>query len=469
MRIAALCLVVLSVTHIDFTQARCENLWGVVVHCKQGSYQIPRIASSGSRIAAMTVLPSTEKARNGTLVCRLGEKWDAKTSNNSAQKDESYRECLLFVNLENGTYRELVTPIAPDFACQSRSGKYFAVVSSVGWRFPFACRESPSTSQQVANQSPLLGRETPNTANKKNTRSGTLFCQLFHSDTLIPLWEMRYPSSDSPGVANFERASIIKGDACFSPHLQNVEPSVYNYPTMSFCPDENCFVVLTEEFGVFVLNIDSGKQFTLLTPSDNAYPKTFLHTGGSHICVLLSDGTERSVDLSNGVVTNPQVSAFEQLPTTLHTGKSYPLFQSDAYKESIVKLSGNDLILKQCGVNVEKKISLENLGGELGITKLDISRDGRWAGISIRSARSGVEHTRFSDSGFVDRYERIDLRNARVVERVVNFDVNEANLFGDGVPTVNVADKGFVRSMGVCLDCDGGGVVYAIPIRESEE
>jgi len=251
---------------------------------------------------------------------------------------------------------------------------------------------------------------------------------------------------------------------------------------MAFSPDEKFFVTVSEESGLIILNMSSGQQFADFPYGFDRYPRTFVFGTNSTISVLWSDETACQVRLQDGIVLAKDDLPPDKYPTTRagSSNRAYALFCPSPAAYSTATISGNDLLIngitKPNGgglgrqdelVSAAVRIKLSVGDSLLGISRLEVSRSRKWAGISISKSRASIEELRFRDNGFTERFERIDLTTGKVVERVANLDSDQ--LPTDNVPTVNVASAGYVSSFAACLDLTGESIIYATPYRSESQ
>ncbi|MFN6312076.1 MAG: hypothetical protein ACK5TX_05885 [Planctomyces sp.] len=459
-------------------------LWGIKVHIGSHVIEIPSVATSARQIGAATVLRRTEAAKDGTFVCRVGGRWTSKRSGPGTSPHRNDAECVLFVNLQTGEYERFTgQQPAPDFVVQSPSGKYFALGSSVGWRLTPQLRDSllrPSSGLGV-NSAGLRTAE----ANARLSESlvGSVLFSIWKSDELMPIWNLRYP--DESNSVESIRCSRPWNDGGAVPipwWAIDSEPVVHNDPKMAFSPDEQYFVAITPELGVVVVNLLRGTQLSDLSIDGHRIPISFVFDTSSTIFVLWSDATFSQMRLADGAILAAGSLPDERYPISAGKGteRKHAMFSSCSVTNTLATLAGTDLVLDtdtpgaieslnlhfiKDGPTIQPiRLGLSTARSSLGISRLEVSRDRRWAGIALERSRGGLDQYRFEDTGYTERYELINLATGKVVERITNLECE--SMPADEVPThsVYLGPVGYPSSLAACLSVTGEQIVYATPL-----
>ncbi len=370
----------------------------------------------------------------------------------------------MFVNLDTGTYRRYTgMQPAPDFVTVSPSGKYFAFASSAGWRLTEHTRRQLSGTRKSRQ---FTGSDLNSAEVDTRLASafvGTTLYSIWEVDSLRPVWEMRYPDRGTDSDVELFGAPWENSLKLPAPWWAiDDEPELNNYPAMAFSHDDRYFVTSSERYGVVILDLVNGRQSHVRQAFS---PKLFVIRDSEHIEVFLSNGNSSRIRLIDGAVETSSATIFESFPTEENSGEVWPLFQTDSTARWIGSLSKNGLTLSRLdgSLGTVGPISLVSGSLPMGVTRFELSKSARWAGLGIRSVHESLSSHRYHDTGFIDRFERIDLQNGRVVERIINMERESARLFDDGVPTMNVGANGYVSSFGACLSLDGNEILYAIP------
>lgn len=460
-------------------------LWGIKVQVGSQVIEIPSVATSARQIGAATVLRPTEAAKDGTFVCRVGGRWASKRSGPGTSPHRNDAECVLFVNLRTGEYERFIgQQPAPDFVVQSPSGKYFALGSSVGWRLTPELRDSllQPSSEVSSNGAGLRTAETR--ARLSELLVGTVLFSIWESDELRPIWNMRYPD-ESKNEARI-RCSRPWNDSGALPipwWAIDLEPVVHNDPKMAFSPDEQFFVAITPDLGVVVVNMLRGTQLADPSKENDRIPISFVFDTSATIFVLWSDATFCRLRLEDGVILAGGFLHDDRYPISVREGteRNHAMFTSCPVTSTIATVSGTNLFLEkdtpgaieclnrrfiQDGPTIQPiQLGLATGEAPLGISRLELSRNRRWAGIAIENSKVELEQLRFEDNGCTERYERIDLATGKVVERITNLEGE--GIPADGIPThsVYLGPVGYPSSLAACLSATGEQIVYATPFR----
>ena len=448
--------------------------WGVRIHNGGRVIEIPAVSASGNRIGAATVLPATDSAPAGTFVCRVGGKWAGKRVGPGTDPNRLDAECILFVNLESGAFKRFAgLQPAPDFIVQSPDGKWFALGSSVGWGFHPRARAALLGQGSEAKLGGSDLRSSEAQARMSEMLVGTVLFSIWESETLRPVWQMRYPDIDHKNhVPGFVRPWEENAAIPIPWWAIDAEPFVYNYPVMAFSPDEQFFVALSEESGLVVLNMVNGQQFTVFPLDGDQRPKTFVFSSESTIAVFRSDGTISELRLHDGTIVKEREFKPDRYPITSINGEGmHPLFCPDSSGRWIATISGSNLQVVRNDESMPPIGPVPVVVGELpvGVNRFELSGSKRWAGFSMVTARETIEDYRYHDIGFTDRFERMDLLEGRIVERILNVTAEDAMRFEDGVPTINLGSEGYLSSFAACLSSSGENIIYAVPYRSTAQ
>jgi hypothetical protein len=204
---------------------------------------------------------------------------------------------------------------------------------------------------------------------------------------------------------------------------------------------------------------------------------TYVFSDNETIEIFRSDGTSLCVHVANGQVLGSSVLDIASKSirgVEIFEKQTYPLFCTDStrlwagsLKDDLLRIGRPEL---SDAAILETRITVGAMA--TGVSRMEVSRDKRWVGINITTARESVEHLRNVDYGGTSRFERIDLLTGRIVERVfISTGIDDPlvkKFANDGVPTVDVASLRKVRTLGACLNAQGDGIVYAIPILNDD-
>ncbi len=454
--------------------------WGVYITDGGNVLHIPSVASSGTDVRCLTVFPPTERAKRGTLICRVGSEWLSKRIEPAGHPDDHFSDCILFINLDNGSYRRFsgMQP-SPDFVVQSPDGKYFAFGNSVGWSLTEQSRKDLFTDRQDT----LFRGSNLRSADVKSRLAaasvGTILYSVWETSSQRPIWEMHFPAnSKDAAVAKFvrpwENNEIIK----IPWWAINEDPHLYSYPVMGFSQDGSFFVASNSNYGVHILNLEDGSQSFVSPAAERSRPMTYVFTDNETIRIFRSDSSSLSVRVANGQVLGSSVldiASTSILGVEIFEKQTYPLFCTDSKRFWAASLKDDLLRIGRPELSdaaiLETRITVGAMA--TGVSRMEVSRDKRWAGINITTARESVERLRNVDYGGTSRFERIDMSTGRIVERVfistgIIDPLVEEKFANDGVPAVDVASIRKVRTLGACLNAQGDGIVYAVPILDDD-
>lgn len=454
--------------------------WGVCITDGGNVLHIPSVASSGTDLGCMTVLPPTADAKRGTLICRVGSRWQSKRVEPAGHPDDHFSDSILFINLDNGSYwRCSNMHPSPNFVVQSPDGKYFAFGNSVGWSLTEQSRRDlfGEGDDTLFRGSRLLSSDV-----KRRLAAscvGTILYSVWETSSQRPIWEMRFPadSKDVP-IAKFVRPWENNGDLEVPWWAINEDPHLYCDPVMGFSPDSSFFVALSSYYGVQILNLGEGTQSSVSPVTEQHRPMTYVFRDKETIEIFRSDSSSLRVRIADGQVlgtTMSDISSPSILGTEVFGKDAYPLFCTDSTRVWTASLKGDRLRIGRPQLSdsaiLETRITLGAM--TTGVSRMEVSRNKRWAGINITTMRETAEQLRNKDNGKTCRFERIDLHSGRIVERVVSSTMIDAaqmreKFANDSVPTVFVAPVSKVLTMGACLNAQGDGIVYAIPILNDD-
>lgn len=442
---------------------------GVQIHYAGKTIKIPAIAASDASLRCMAVLPPTSAATEGTLVCRVGGQWFPKRLKPGSNPEIDDGDGILFVNLATGAFRRYagIQP-APDFIVVSPTQKHFAFASSIGWRLDRRIRHRL---MGTALEGQLQGSELQWSRVRQKLADafvGTTFYSIWEVESLSPVWELRYPDNDEkPATMQFVRSWDSALQLPVPWWAIDSEPELYNYPVMAFSEDGHYFVASSERYGMSVLNLIEKTQWHV---KKKEAIKSFVFCKDANcVDVFLSNGASCKTRLSNGQDEIRPVVPPMPFPQMEFSGEAWPLFKPDTTASWIATLSDRGLVLQpqQDGRNTVGPVQICRGESPIGVTHVELSKSGRWAGCAFYTSRHpSIDHLRYRDSGFVDRFERIDMKLGRVVDRVINMDSSQAGSIDDNVPTINVAGDKYVSSMTACLSANGEHIIYAVPFTE---
>ena len=447
--------------------------WGAKITNGNKLIDIPAVATAGDHIACLAVLPPTENAPSGTLICRLGGQWNSKRNGPASNPQRNDADCVLFINLDTGTfYRHAGLQPAPNYAVVSDNGRYFALASSTGWA-PTA--ESFSMTVRLHTDFPKnrsSGLTVDELSSKlKDSLTGTTLYTIWETASLRPIWEMRY--ADNTSTNEFFKPSEDAWRVRLPWWAFDEEPRLYRYPLMAFSPEGRYFVASNHYDGMVILDTLTGYQRIAVQATETTYPIAFTFTEKSKAEVMISDGKIRIIRLAdehmNGETEGRTV--FSTLPVACQTHNDtvtlYPLFCSNCSHQLVATLDKSDLRILTL-YPAERTLgpfSLHKVPSEspIGVSRLEIAHSGRWAGIQIVQSRETIENLRFQNNCITRRFERIDMKNFIVVQRVTN--LAELKVGADTVQQTFV-DKGRVFS--ACLSWNGEDIIWAIPVQTPE-
>jgi len=446
--------------------------WGAQIHVGEKIIEIPAVAVSSRAINCLATLPPNPSAKAGTLICRIGGNWQSKRVGPAVPPLVDDPDCVLLIDLESGKFTRIAgLQPAPNFGARSPDGCHFALASGVGWSPHENTADkliNPSNPNEKLSISPATTGEAARKL--KSMLAGTVLYTIWDSELLEPIWEMRYPSRISQASPpQFFRPRDRSGLLDLPWWAIDTSPVVYNDPQIAFSPTGEYFVGLDDTGGLTILNLKSGVQRCVFQNGQSTRAITFYFTTDTTIAVLVSDGTTRLVRLCNSdslgteeIAANPL-----QLPVISSGTTLYPLFSADRSRQGIATVEGNSLLLRAMYGSSNTTISpISLLTGEMpvGIPRWEISPDGRWAGIGVETSKPQTEAFRFTDSGNVQRFERIDLKSAKVIERVATEPPEKM----DTVPTKLVTALNGSFSFDACLCPMGERIIYALAVPRKQ-
>ena len=442
--------------------------WGVRIRDGAQTIEIPSVASTGSNVGCMTVLPPTASAKRGTLVCRIGSAWKPKRPGPAIDPKDTDGDGLLFVNLATAQHSRYggLQP-APYFVVQSPDSRYLAFGSSVGWSFTERSRQDllkPSGNDRF-HSSGLTAADVK--GGLQSMLVGTVLFSIWETAPLRPIWEMRYPNDQDPKLTRFRRPWDTTNQLVVPWWAFNEEPLFYLYPVMGFSPDSRFLVTLCDDFGVWVLDVQNGHQFMVSPTTKACRPITFVFTDEKTMLIFRSDGTAQKMQIADGHVldTIDMRSKPDLYPGVSENTGYYPLFCPDSSHRWTAIMNEKRLILRDdfraASIILDAEVSVGAMA--LGVSRFEISRNGQYAGVHFRTASETIEHLRFRDIGFDERYERLNLSTGRVVERIAVVTDDNRPLYQDGVLTTEVPWGPRIHAFGACLNSTGEGSVWMTP------
>jgi hypothetical protein len=468
--VASICLLVLQPSP---SHASPPNRSGIEIRDGKRVWSVPSIANNKEFIGCMEVLNRSGVGERGTLVCRVGSRWLSKRVGPASDPQQSDGDCLMFVNLGTGAIsRSHEMQPGPDFISKSTNGKFVAFASSTGWAFSGNSRDRILSIKDSKRFHGSEMRPSDVADGLKSAFVGSLLVSIWDATTLRPVWELRYPNDGIPEVAQFRRPWELSRQVPIPWWAIDEDPILYNDPVMGFSPSGQVFVALFEKYGVWILNLDSGKSIFTCPSRKECTPVSFLFADERTVRIFQSSGVAIDVRISDGTTVDSMDCRMGSgdYPYSLENGYLFPAFCTDSSRRVVTSVGSNKIFLRGTNDALSWRLTANTYSdaGRTGVSHVELSRDGRYAGLHFKSCRETVEHLRFKYSGYCDRFERLNLLTGRIEERVVFSDSEDITRFDDSVRLIELPRTVGGIMFGACLNESGDGSVIAIPSIDAD-